>query len=98
VVEFPADQRFAMDLARETETLGVLRRAVRSVLGQEPPVEYRLGRSGASSSAEVVAVQAPRQDEAAETATEPAADLEASVLAELGGEIIEDVTDGQEDV
>jgi len=97
VVEFPADQRFAMDLARETETLGVLRRAVRSVLGQEPPVEYRLGRSGASSSAEAVAAQAPRQDEALDTATEPAVDLEASVLAELGGEIIEDVTDGQED-
>ena len=97
VVEFPADQRFAMDLARETETLGVLRRAVRSVLGQEPPVEYRLGRSGASSSAEAVAAQAPRQDEAPDTATEPVVDLEASVLAELGGEIIEDVTDGQED-
>lgn len=98
VVEFPADQRFAMDLARETETLGVLRRAVRSVLGQEPPVEYRLGRSGASSSAEEgVAAQAPRQDEAADTPPEPAVDLEASVLAELGGEIIEDVTDGQED-
>jgi hypothetical protein len=68
------------------------------VLGQEPPVEYRLGRSGASSSAEEgVAAQAPRQDEAADTPPEPAVDLEASVLAELGGEIIEDVTDGQED-
>jgi len=96
VVEFPADQRFAMDLARETETLRVLRRAVRTVLGQEPPVEYRLGRSGASFSA-AAATQAPSPDAMADAAAEADADLEASVLAELGGELIEDVTDGQDD-
>lgn len=96
VVEFPADQRFAMDLARETETLRVLRRAVRTVLGQEPPVEYRLGRSGASFSA-AAATQAPSPDAMADVAAEADADLEASVLAELGGELIEDVTDGQDD-
>ena len=97
VVEFPADQRFAMELARETETLGVLRRAVRSVLGQEPPVEYRLGRSGTSSSAEPAAAQAPQPDAVADAVVGADADLEASVLAELGGELIEDVTDGQDD-
>jgi DNA polymerase-3 subunit gamma/tau len=97
VVEFPADQRFAMDLARETETLGVLRRAVRTVLGQEPPVEYRLGRSGASQATGADTVQAPQPVVEAGAAGEADVDLEASVLAELGGELMEDVTDGQDD-
>jgi DNA polymerase-3 subunit gamma/tau len=97
VVEFPADQRFAMDLARETETLGVLRRAVRTVLGQEPPVEYRLGRSGASLAAGADTAQAPQPVVEAGAAGEADVDLEASVLAELGGELMEDVTDGQDD-
>jgi len=97
VVEFPADQRFAMDLARETGTLGVLRRAVRTVLGQEPPVEYRLGRSGASLAAGADTAQAPQPVVEAGAAGEADVDLEASVLAELGGELMEDVTDGQDD-
>ncbi|MHB1135265.1 MAG: DNA polymerase III subunit gamma/tau [Coriobacteriia bacterium] len=120
VVEFPADQTFALDLARETETLGVLRRAVRAVLGHEPPVEYRLGRQGRSNgpvpgcdepsagpvmpapAAATVGSPAPaRSVDAHETpaAQNPAdpGDL-ASVLAELGGELIEDVTPEPEDV
>jgi DNA polymerase-3 subunit gamma/tau len=51
VVEFPADQRFAMDLAAQSETMTVLRRSIGAVLGIEPPIEFRLGRSGASSTA-----------------------------------------------
>lgn len=108
VVEFPADQGFALDLARETETIGMLRRAVRVVLGQEPPVEYRLGRQGKSNGsvpgcdeppaesvtpAPAAAVEAPT----AKGAPGDPADL-ASVLAELGGELIEDVTPEPEDV
>lgn len=92
VVEFPADQRFALDLARESETLSVLRRAVRAVLGQEPPVEYSLGRQGRSEGAPVPC------DEPTPATTPATAELEAAVLAELGGELIDDVTLESEDV
>jgi hypothetical protein len=115
IVEFPADQGFALDLARETETLAVLRKAVRAVLGQEPPVEYRLGRQGrsngpvpgcdepaaqavtpASANAPVESPAAARSGAAPEAlaaqgAPTDSADL-ASVLAELGGELLDDVT------
>ena len=112
IVEFPADQGFALDLARETETLAVLRRAVRAVLGQEPPVEYRLGRQGRSSGSpapcdEAVAAPVAPAPETASSATpsarthaedsppparSPDASNLESVLAELGGELIDDVT------
>ncbi|MEA5075106.1 MAG: DNA polymerase III subunit gamma/tau [Coriobacteriia bacterium] len=116
IVEFPADQRFALDLARESETLGVLRRAVRAVLGQEPPVEYRLGRQGGSNApasapcdppARTPApAQQPLADEAAPAAPpvpsspvgEAADDLEASILAELGGELIDDISEDHETI
>ncbi|MBN2247909.1 MAG: DNA polymerase III subunit gamma/tau [Coriobacteriia bacterium] len=122
IVEFPADQGFALDLAREAETLGVLRRAVRVVLGQEPPVEYRLGRQGRSSGSTAGHDEAPCAPETPALLTDPAqlatpgkrasrahaasaatdtaadsADLEA-VLAELGGELIDDVRPESEDV
>lgn len=120
IVEFPSDQGFALDLAREAETLAVLRRAVRAVLGQEPPVEYRLGRQGRSSgspapcdepvaapAAPAAVVASPAEPSAQEHAeitsqsvakASPAVDQSpdttdlASVLAELGGELIDDVT------
>lgn len=114
VVEFPADQAFALELARESETVEVLRRAVRTVLGQEPPVEYRLGRSGSSSDpARPAGVEAPgasRAEDASEEEVQAGqmddapeerqsdrpgkaqgtADLERAILAELGGEIIDE--------
>ncbi len=118
IVEFPADQRFALDLARESETLSVLRRAVRAVLGQEPPVEYRLGRQGGSNAPAPVpcdppvpapepTIEAPRTANDTPVAAPAAtalsaegdtADLEASVLAELGGELIDDVTEEHETI
>jgi DNA polymerase-3 subunit gamma/tau len=48
IVEFPADQRFSMQLAGDSETLALLRRCVAAVIGVEPPVEFRLGRGGSS--------------------------------------------------
>ena len=118
VVEFPADQRFALDLARESETVSVLRRAVRAVLGQEPPVEYRLGRQGGSSGSTPAPCDPPAQPPvrapqepvtaagapAAASAAPPVApgedpdDLEAAVLAELGGELIDDVSEEHETI
>ncbi|PKQ18979.1 MAG: DNA polymerase III subunit gamma/tau, partial [Actinobacteria bacterium HGW-Actinobacteria-6] len=49
VVEFAKDQRFALDLASDADTVALLRRSITSVLGVSPPVEFRLGRSGGSS-------------------------------------------------
>lgn len=113
VVEFPVDQGFALDLARETETLGVLKRAVRSVLGQEPPVEYRLGRQGRSSGssdiendrAEHGSHGAPAAREAVPEAQDGPETVGAgkeagiqAVLAELGGELIDDVVPEADDV
>jgi len=48
VVEFPKDQRFALDLASDPDTMQLLRRSLNAVLGVTPPVEFRLGRQGAS--------------------------------------------------
>lgn len=44
VVEFAIDQRFALDRARDPESVQVLRRALATVLGGAPPVRYQLGR------------------------------------------------------
>ncbi|MBN1193509.1 MAG: DNA polymerase III subunit gamma/tau [Coriobacteriia bacterium] len=79
VVEFPADQEMLVSLAEESETLSVLRRSVATVLGTEPLIEYRLGRSGGSTEAPVLVAPADTV-------------LEASVIAELGAELIDDVT------
>ncbi len=87
IVEFPADQRIIMDLVSDSETIALLRRSVAAVLGVEPAVEYRLGRSGSSSKAPSAAVEAP-----ASAPAEDSEDLEASVIAALGAQVIDDVT------
>lgn len=107
VVEFPADQRIIMDLVSDSETIGILRRSIAAVLGVELPVEYRLGRSGSSSKAPAIAAgtsvpaPVPAGDPAGEPApasaaeqipAEGAQDLEASVIAALGAQVIDDVT------
>jgi len=111
IVEFPADQRVIMDLVSDSATIALLRRSISAVLGVEPPVEYRLGRSGGSSqtpapaaevqAAPAVAPAAPNGDShegaAPETTHTPvsaddARDLEASVIAALGAQVIDDVT------
>ncbi|MHB1340970.1 MAG: DNA polymerase III subunit gamma/tau [Coriobacteriia bacterium] len=51
VIEFPKDQAFALDLARNPDTLQILRRSIGAVLGVQPPVEFRLGRQGSSAPA-----------------------------------------------
>ncbi|MRS11995.1 MAG: DNA polymerase III subunit gamma/tau [Actinobacteria bacterium] len=106
VVEFPADQRFAMDLVSDAYTVGLLRRSISAVLGVDPPVEYRLGRSGGSPDPEALQksadtkatggsepVTGPEDPKVEpETAVSDHAELEASVIAGLGAEVIEDVT------
>jgi len=49
VVEFPQDQQLARDLASDPDTMQLLRRSVGAVLGVTPPVEFRLGRQGVST-------------------------------------------------
>ncbi|MDO8949851.1 MAG: DNA polymerase III subunit gamma/tau [Actinomycetota bacterium] len=101
VVEFPKDQRFALDLASDADTMQLLRRSVAAVLGMTPPIEFRLGRQGASSSVKsapapaappvrlepVVATPAPTP---APTPADAAAhdDMERMVIDELGAEVV----------
>ncbi|MDO8847370.1 MAG: DNA polymerase III subunit gamma/tau [Coriobacteriia bacterium] len=105
IVEFPADQQFIMELVSDSETLALLRRSVSAVLGVDPPVEYRLGRAGRSgvkaptapqaAPAELPAPQAAEADPVPVDpvlSTDEATDLEASVIADLGAEVLEDVT------
>ncbi len=102
MVEFAKDQRFALELASDPETVQLLRRSIASVLGVTPPVEFRLGRSGGSSvpSAEPTPVPEPaaaNAPDAAEThlaepvpAEDPAA-LERMLIDELGAEIVSEI-------
>ncbi len=108
-IEFPAEQRFSMELARDGDTLGLLRRSVTAVLGVEPPLEFRLGRGGAgrtaSGSPERVAptpddtvapggTTAPGEAKASE-GTHDSQELERMVIDELGVEIMaEDDAEG----
>jgi DNA polymerase-3 subunit gamma/tau len=68
IVEFPAGQALAMELVGDGESLALLRRCVGTVLGVEPPLEYRLGRSGRSKPAKA---PAPKEAEPAKP-VEPA--------------------------
>ncbi|MDI6900740.1 MAG: DNA polymerase III subunit gamma/tau [Anaerosomatales bacterium] len=104
-IEFPAEQRFSMELARDGDTLGLLRRSVTAVLGIEPPLEFRLGRGGAaragSAPREPVSAapaEAAAPDGATTTVAGPDAgegaqdpqELERMVIDELGVEIMAD--------
>jgi DNA polymerase-3 subunit gamma/tau len=107
IVEFPAGQEYLMNgLAADSETIAMLRRSISAVLGVNPPVQYRLGRSGGSraqtppassapsaTSAAVVA-EAPTDAPAAAPADEPLdeAALQAKIIAELGADVLGDVT------
>lgn len=82
IVEFPAGQALAMELVGDGESLALLRRCVGTVLGVEPPLEYRLGRGGRSKPAKAQtpeeaeptdAPSAPAPAKAAEKAPPPAA-------------------------
>ena len=91
VVEFPAEQGFALELAQDTETIALLRRCIASVLGLEPPIEYRLGRGGASAHAapHVDVAPAADLDDTSPAATPHPSELERMVIDELGAEVIE---------
>ncbi len=78
VVEFPKDQRFALDLASDPDTMQLLRRSISAVLGVTPPLEFRLGREGSSSAA-----PAPVPADA-----DAHAEIERMVIDELGAEIV----------
>ena len=64
-VEFPANQRFSLEMAQAPETLQLLRRCLADVLGVTPPIVFRLGRQG-SSTPEVVACPEPETTPASE--------------------------------
>jgi len=67
-IEFPANQRFALEMAQAPETLQLLRRCLADVIGVTPPIAFRLGRQG-SSSPDAAACLEPA--ETAETAPPP---------------------------
>jgi len=52
VLEFPADQEFAMQMAEEPDMRELLQRALGAAMGFAPPVLFRLGRALPSASAE----------------------------------------------
>jgi len=84
VIEFPASQEFAISLVNDTEIITLLRQSVSAVLGQELPVEYRLGRSGRSSGGAARSAAATPAPAAASSAPDPVAPV-APVARELAG-------------
>lgn len=44
VVEFPADQSFALEIAEEPDMRELMQRALGSVLGFAPPIRFQLGK------------------------------------------------------
>ncbi len=64
IIEFPRHQAFALELARDAHTLGVLKRSIACVLDIDPPIEFKLGRQGSSGvPTEAVEASAEVQDE-----------------------------------
>jgi len=61
VIEFPTDQKFAMNQAEEPDYRDLVREALAAVFGIAPPFRYQLGR-GAVRPLEQPAVVAPRVD------------------------------------
>jgi DNA polymerase-3 subunit gamma/tau len=59
VVEFPADQSFAVQLAEEPEARALLQRALASALGYAPPVRYQLGKGAVRTAEPPVAALEP---------------------------------------
>jgi len=71
-VEFPANQRFSLEMAQAPETLQLLRRCLGDVLGVTPPIVFRLGRQG-TSIPDVAACPEPGTAPAAEPDPSPQA-------------------------
>ncbi len=105
VVEFPRDRSVSLDMARDPDTVALLRNALERVLGASPPIEYRLGRQGVSSSVAAgqegptpAAASADPSPGGAEEGAKPQAgssgaafeDVEARLIAELGAAVVEE--------
>ncbi len=103
VVEFGSDQGFALQRARDPESLMVLRNALASVLGTVPPVRYQLGRGPVRPAVEPVPVaHGARVDvpaatvpdetggvpQAARADSEDRRSLEKQILEDLGAEVV----------
>jgi hypothetical protein len=101
VVEFPADQKFTMDLAADQDTRQLLANALKVVLGATPPFRYQLGRGpvqhvGAGEPA--AHVDTPPATGGDETTTEPGEsgsagahdeeELERKLMTELGANLV----------
>jgi DNA polymerase-3 subunit gamma/tau len=73
-IEFPANQRFSLEMAQAPETVQLLRRCLADVLGVTPPIAFRLGRQG-SSTPDVAACPepAPSPDSSSESDQTPRA-------------------------
>ncbi|PKQ37819.1 MAG: DNA polymerase III subunit gamma/tau [Actinobacteria bacterium HGW-Actinobacteria-1] len=102
VVEFAKDQRFALELASDPETVQLLRRSISSVLGVTPPVEFRLGRSGGSTAPAAAPASTPAPPAAVVSdaieapvatplAAEDPAALERMLIDELGAEVVSEI-------
>jgi DNA polymerase-3 subunit gamma/tau len=93
VVEFAKDQRFALDLASDADTVALLKRSITSVLGVSPPVEFRLGRSGGSSAPTPVAPVSAAVEPTSEAPAPSAApadpeSVERMLMDEFGAELV----------
>jgi DNA polymerase-3 subunit gamma/tau len=101
VVEFPADQKFTMDLAAATDTRHLLANAMGVVLGAVPPFRYQLGRGAVQPIASETAPErtdTPPATVADETTTEAGSvdssersaeeELERKLMLELGANLV----------
>ena len=77
VVEFPADQSFALEIAEEPDMRELMQRALSSVLGFAPPIRFQLGK-GAVRPAKPEAADKPAK---AATAAKPAKPAKPKVSA-----------------
>ena len=78
-IEFPANQRFALDMAQAPETLQLFRRCLAEVLGVTPPLALRLGRQGSSSPAAGTSCPEPPEPAHASPSPEQAPETQSSV-------------------
>ena len=64
LLEFPADQEFAMQMAEEPDMRELLQRALGAAIGFAPPVRFRLGKSLATAPVAPAPDPAPQPDPA----------------------------------
>lgn len=101
VVEFPAEQKFAKELASDNEVLQLLRRSIHAVLGVKPPIRYQLGRgvvkpaTGAAPAGGGSSAVRRTTPDAGDTHPEPEAEPDAvDILQSEFGDVIVEHHDG----